>query len=327
MIILFTSTGHTAAAKALTDGSFGFGLPQVRVMEYEDAFQSRALPSATYIFADIERLASWEQRAASLLYRLLGQAGLRRLNNPARVMARFELLRALRRNGTNPFDVYWAMARPRPQRFPVFVRFENNHGRPGELLPDQAALDRELDRQVRTGTPLRSLIVTEYCGEPAHDGIWIKRGSFRLGQRFHLDHYVAQDEWRVKYGRADMAYGPGVKEAILQAEYDEVVANLVPAPVRSAFAVGGVEYGRADHATVGGREVIYEINTNPHIKPRETFPSAIRNESKAVAHARLAELFWEVDSGDGGATSVAPATQLRVERFIRRDGSSDVLRS
>jgi len=58
------------------------------------AFWSRNLPVAIYIVTDFERLYPWKQKCAANLYRTLQAMGQRCLNDPARAMTRFELLRA-----------------------------------------------------------------------------------------------------------------------------------------------------------------------------------------------------------------------------------------
>ena len=108
-----------------------------------DLAEARA--SSHLIFADIERLAPWELTLAAELFRVLSEAGLRCLNNPARAMSRVELLRSLKAAGFNPFDVTRADEQPRPARFPVFLRFEMDHNHIlSDLLYSQLELDNKL---------------------------------------------------------------------------------------------------------------------------------------------------------------------------------------
>ena len=60
-----------------------------------------------------------------------------------------------------------------------------------------------------------------------------------------------------------------------------------PDAVIEAFKLAGIEYGRADHVSVGGREVIYEINTNPDIGQFSR-----KGEKFATKHWRIQEQSW-----------------------------------
>ena len=83
-----------------------------------------------FVFADIERL-SWDERrrSADLFRRLDASSGVRRiLNHPTRSHCRYELLRALHQRGWNDFDVYRVSEGRVPERFPVFIRGEDDHG-------------------------------------------------------------------------------------------------------------------------------------------------------------------------------------------------------
>ncbi len=83
MIVIITVRGHEYTFASLVDGSYGFALPRVRTMTYERLLTARRVPRATYIFTDLDRLASWELRLAADLYRRMREAKLRCLNNPA----------------------------------------------------------------------------------------------------------------------------------------------------------------------------------------------------------------------------------------------------
>jgi len=81
-----------------------------------------------------------------------------------------------------------------------------------------------------------------------------------------------------------------------------------------AFDLAGIEYGRADHATVQGRPVIYEINTNPTIGGPEPQRRQMRADSLAAARRRLAQLLWRIDSGDGTTIKVETGPALAAYR-------------
>jgi hypothetical protein len=310
MIVFVTTRGHGYTVKSLTDGTFGPALPPVRVMAWEDMFHARRLPRATYIFTDMERLSAAELELAARLHGAAVEAGLRCLNNPARVRFRYALLHALHAEGINPFMVYRAEALPRPARFPVFVRGEAGHGLPlTGLLPDQAALDAHLAALQANGVPLRFLLVVEFCAEPIAPGAWRRNGTFRIGPAMHFDHAVIEDNWLVKTG----TFGLATIE-MARAERDAAAANEGAAALMPVFELAGIEYGRADHATVGGKDVVYEINTNPNIYPvaKQRLPE--RDEAQAIARERFAALLAAIDTPEGGDVQITPLSQLAWQR-------------
>ncbi len=310
MILFLTTRGHQYTVGTLVGDALGVPIPKTLALSYDAAFRALRIPAATIIFADIERLYPWELLLAADLYRSFKAAGLTCLNDPAAVPARYELLRRLRRAGVNPFDIYRAEDRPRPERFPVFVRNDQDHNPAvSGLIGSQAELDVFLDEAVTWGTPLRGMVVIEFCGEPVAEGLWRKSGSFRIGESIYLDHHVSEPTWLVKYG-----HGHTAPAWISEEENRQVVANACPAEVETAFRLAGIEYGRADHARVAGREVIYEINTNPSIWLPTPQVWPIRNETLALGRERMAAAFWALDSGDGSPVPVEASGRVQHHR-------------
>ncbi|MGE0725662.1 MAG: hypothetical protein AB7O45_14885, partial [Alphaproteobacteria bacterium] len=106
-----------------------------------------------------------------------------------------------------------------------------------------------------------------------------------------------------------------------QREEDAVVrGNQLAAAVRPAFALSGIEWGRADHATVGGREVVYEINTNPLIGrlTPQRFPA--RAAMMEFARRRFAAHLHPIDSPDGPPLTLPDTPAL--ERLRQRLAAS-----
>lgn len=310
MIVFITTRGHGYTIDPLVRGLFDFDLPKVRTANYEDLFRARNVPAATYVFTDIERLSPAELHLAADLYRGFGEAGLVRLNNPAAVLGRYELLRALHRNGFNPFNAYRADDQPRPARFPVILRQEFDHKRPmSELLQSQDELDHWLAKARDEGVPLRGWLVIEFCAEPIAPGMWAIYGTFRIGDAMHLDHGVVENTWCAKYGTAGLA-----TEDVIRAMRKSIETNEFTDTIRPAFEVGGIEYGRADHAPVGGRHLVYEINTNPTIRGPRVSRSPIYTEALTFSRERFAKLLWRIDSGDGRKIPVPRSDRLKQYR-------------
>ena len=306
MLIFITTRGHEYTVMAFVKQTTGVPTPAATVATYDQLFQSARVLRGTYIFTDIERLYPWEVGLAADMYRSLESAGLRCLNDPVRVLTRYELLRTLHRQGINPFDVYRAEDRPRPKRFPVFVRSEQDHGPPfGGLLSSQEELDSHLDNMIKGGTPLRGLVVIEFCAEPVCDGVWRKFGTFCVGGRFHVDHHVTEDSWLVKDGKPDIS-----PEWLRVDEHRAVTENRCPDPVMRAFRLASIDYGRADHTKVNGSEVVYEINTNPQIGSLKPQAHPIRDQTLAHSRRAMAANLFAIDSGDAAAVNVVPSERV-----------------
>jgi hypothetical protein len=282
MITFITTVDHQYTIDALRgEGSQG---PVCRSMAYDELFAASELAPGVYVFTDFERMSAIELQAAAGIFRRASQApNIRCLNDPARAKLRFALLRALKEAGLNDFDAYPANSRPRPGRFPVFVRDSVDHGLAlGPLLRSQAELDAALIELPAAGVPLGSLVVIEFCGEPFRDNVWRRWGAFRVGAAIHLDHAVSETSWMVKSGTSGL-----VDDEVYRQDDRMVRENAFADEIRKAFQIAGIDYGRADLAMVGGRVQVYEINTNPHIGELKPLPSATRAATMDFARQRL----------------------------------------
>jgi hypothetical protein len=292
--------------RSLEARRFGVPTPLVRARSYDSLFRARSVARATYIFGDLERLSPWELAIAADVYRSMQAAGLRCLNNPAKAMARVELLASLHDAGLNPVYVARADTRPKPPRFPVFLRAENDHREASaELYHDQAELEAALARLQSTGTPLRGMLVTEKVSGTYADNLWAKWGTYRIGDQIITEHIAVETMWLVKIG--DHAK---VTDAIARDENQAVATGRFVEELRPAFALSGIEYGRADHAVVSGKTVIYEINTNPSLTRFKPSPLPLRRETQIIARTRIAAAFAAIDSPAGGRVRI-PETPLR----------------
>jgi len=314
MIVLITTRGNDYTLKSLVEGGFGVATPKFQTTHYERLFGSWRVPRATYVFGDIERLAPWELRLAADLYRSMTAAGLRCLNNPAQVMSRVELLISLQAADINSFSVFRADEAPRPVRFPVFFRSENNHDTPAaDLFYDQGQLDRALNDLRSSGFPLRGMLVIEQAAEPyADDALWAKWGTWRIGDRIIVEHIAVDDTWLVKTGDHEK-----ITEAIAGDEHDAVVSNRFAGDLSKAFQIAGIEFGRADHATVGGRTVVYEINTNPFSGRFVPDRNPIRRDTQLIARSRIAEALTAINTKKGGWVSIPGTAKRRPIRWWR----------
>ena len=234
----------------------------------------------------------------------------------SRALSRVELLRTLKAAGINPFDAMRADELPRPARFPVFLRFEMDHNAPvSDLLADQDELDATLLGLRAAGVPLRGVVVIEHCAQPYSEGLWHKWGTFLVGPNLSVDHIAVDDNWCVKYGVWER-----LTEAVIADEYEAVKANRFASDLKPVFDLASIEFGRADHAEVDGRTMVYEINTNPFIGPYVPDPTPLRREAQALARQRFADALEAIDTADAGAVSVEPTELLELQRRAWRFG-------
>ena len=302
MIIFVTLPHHAYTVAALAEDRETPAMPKVEAMVFGRFLHARSLPRATYVICDAERMTGHERRMAAEMRGLILAAGLPCLNDPLRVPTRHGLLLRLHEAGINPFRAWRAEDSPRPSRFPIFLRSDAEHGHPiGDLIEDQASLDAAIAALPSQGHPPSGVLVVEFCAEPISPGRWRKFGTFRIGEAISTDHGVVEANWCVKYGTAGLS-----NDAMIEDEYRLVETNQYASALAPAFAVAGIEWGRADHATVDGREVVYEINSNPHVAAigPQRFPRRV--DTLRLARRRMAAALGAIDTPEGAAFDVRP---------------------
>lgn len=228
-------------------------------IDYEELFHWRALPVGSYIFADLERLSDADLERAAMVWNTLAGSGhdLRLLNHPLRAMRRYELLRTLHARGINDFDVYRLTEPRRPQRFPVFIRVENDHeGSETRLLETPAQLEAAIEQLIAEGKCRDSRIITEFNAAPGDRGLYRKYGAFFLGGTVYPRNVQFSRQWMVKMPDV-------VDDATMAEELRYIETNPDEAALREIFEIARIDYGRIDYGKVDGRIQVYEINTNP----------------------------------------------------------------
>lgn len=289
------------------------GVPEIRVWSYDALFRARRLPTATWLFTDLDRLGFWELELAAHVYRELAGHGMRVLNDPARFCPRFDLLRRLHGAGLNRFRVWRPEEAAAVDRWPVFLRTESAHRGPlTGLIGEAGQLRREIDQALATGYPERDLMIVEYCAEPLRPGLFRKHAAFRVGDRIVTTLAVHDGQWAAKYGQE------GIAGAQL---YREELANLPVARhadvLMRAFEIGRTEYGRVDYALVAGEPQVYEINSNPTIGRTEAHPDAFRIESARVWERNFTAALAAIDCAHGPAVRVEDRLLVRQRRRDR----------
>ncbi len=262
--------------------------PQTRIWHYERQPWRRGLPPGAYVFTDLERLRDSElARAAELHSRLLAAGpGYRVLNDPARTLRRYDLLRALADRGWNPFRVFRATESLEHVRFPVFLRFASRHdGNLTSLLADHAALKAAL---ARFRGDAADVLVVEFHDSAGADGLYRKYSVFRVGTRLLPRHVFFSRDWMQKY--ADLVEPELVDEELRFFESLPHVERL-----REIFDLAGVDYGRIDYSAGAAGVVTWEINTNPMLAQPLVKTAPARVASQRVQSERLARSIGALD--------------------------------
>jgi hypothetical protein len=289
LILILTTGSHRYTHEEL-EAERGL---DIRVIGYSDLLQPDRRVPATYIFTDLDRVPLWALRDLSKLYRDLRSRGYRVLNDPARSLGRFGLLRGLNRAGINGFDCYRLDSLERPAKWPVFLRLEGDHTQPvSGLLQNDGELDAAIQAALDEGLPRSAMLIIEYAAEPVRPGLFRKLSVFRIGDRLFGATCVHDDQWVVKYGKPAIA-----PPELYDEEYEFVAGNPFGEVMDRVFDLAGVDYGRADFGLVDGRPQIYEINGNPDLKLRpEPSPAPRRNQSMELFRSNYLDALGSIDT-------------------------------
>lgn len=274
----------------------------IRCLTYEELFFQLSGPVGHYIFGDIDRLSRYERETTSNFAEALRRVApdARVLNDPVAVLDRVPLLAALDRAGINDFAAVRIDA-ARPSRFPVFIRTEDSHfGPETELLNDEAAFDAALEDLKTRRLPLRGRVAVGYAGKPYADGMFRRYSAYKIGDRIFADELFVSPDWAVK--SAVSRHTP----EILAEELGFLHANPHQAVLRNAFALGNIDFGRADFSIVDGKVQVYEINTNPvyAIIPKDDG----RDQMRAFVRPMIVDAFRALD------TPLAQKGRVRFEK-------------
>jgi hypothetical protein len=192
------------------------------------------------------------------------------------VLERYPLLIALNKAGINEFTATRIECRDLPPRYPVFIRAEDGYGGPEtDLLNNDEEYNAAIDDMAQRCLPLRGRIAVGYAAERSSDGYFYKYGALNIGGRIVPQHINYGQSWIVKlnYQNARGVAGRddtyGQSEVGVANELRYVKDNPHREILSHAFAVAGIDFGRADYGVVNGRVQIYEINTNPYLPYRK----------------------------------------------------------
>jgi hypothetical protein len=130
----------------------------------------------------------------------------------------------------------------------------------------------------------------------------------KIGSAISVDHIAVDDKWLVRRGVWDK-----LTEAAIADEHQAVKTNSFAKVVERAFKIARIDWGRADHAVVAGKSVIYEINTSPYIGPYVPDPHELRRSTQELARKRIAQALEEIDTTSTGTVRL-PAPVIEEQR-------------
>lgn len=292
-MIYFLCTSENMEPIRLYLGARGAAMKSMIVPRTYDQLLERGdrLRKGAYIFADLELLPLEKRQQLARVWHRLEAAGCRLLNHPIESLRRYGLLRMLHRFGINDFDVYRATGDEAPKRFPVFLRFADDHeGSRTGLLHTPAELEAGKKEMVAAGHDLSKMIVTEYVETKNPRGIYVKYGAFCIGRHILPRHVFFHDEWVVKEWKL-------MSDRRLARELKYVHENPHEHQLRAIFAAARINYGRIDYSMVGGRMQVWEINTNPIIVQTGRKAPFTREPVHQALVRRLPQVWQDLNEG------------------------------
>lgn len=273
----------------------------IKPLYYEDLAFGGTLSPGTYVFTDLERLSLQQMERAAIVWRTLAShaSDFRLLNDPSKLLRRFDLLRALHAAGINRFRAARPNDLPGDLRFPVFVRRASEHD--GAISPLLRSRD-DLNRAIAGQSAARDdLLVIEHCDTADTSGIYRKYSAFRVGDRIIARHLFHSRKWMLK--KADL-----VDDQYVQEELTYLRENPHETDLRRIFDLAHIDYGRIDYALLDGRIQVWEINTNPTITvaPNRTAPHRLLGQG--LFATAVADAFAAIDHAPAHAAAAgAPA--------------------
>lgn len=261
-------------------------------LTYHELFRATSLYPGILIFTHFEGVSPQERKLLHTLYIRMADssAPFIALNNPGAALDRYELGLRLYEAGLNNFRPFYLDEDLSAVRFPVFIRFANEHGFwESGLLHDPGQLAESIEKLKSKAPDLqpREAIVVEFC-DVAQGRVFRKYSALRMGDEIIPRHILFSSRWMTKY--------PELVDEAKIAEELEFVRNFPDADrLRPVFDLAGVDYGRIDYSFQDGQLRVWEINTNPVIVPPPAELHPGRMTSQAESANRILEAFERLD--------------------------------
>jgi hypothetical protein len=292
MIHYFVTERQTGSMQAFLQ-SWGQRLAhRIKIVTYEALLDGRGgLPErgGAYIFTNLGHVNSLPPPARTTICdlhdRLVETRGAAKvLNDPARSLRRYDMLRRLHEQGINSFNAYRADDPAVRPRFPALLRHEMRS------LYDQPALAHSPDQYAALiagvrwfGHPLADFIVVEYCDTADAAGLYRKYGAFVVGDRIIPRHLYFSRDWHIRWEDV-------IDQATIEEELAFVHTNPHAETMLECAKLAGIGYGRFDYGLLDGRPQVWECNTNAGV----IFPRSYDDDPERMpVHYKFVDMFAE----------------------------------
>jgi hypothetical protein len=230
------------------------------VLCYEDLLDRSTLPHGLYVFTGINRLGPASARLFGSLHEQIEAAtGITPLNHPLQTLRRYELLRALHREGLNRFTAYGVWEDYSAVRLPAFVRPREADGGIPTLAHTLAEVDADVGRALMDGRKPDELVVIEF-EDTSVDGVFTKYSAYGIGGRIVPVSLDRGTDWVMRRHASD------IDPAMLEDERRFVFSNPHREQLDRIFSLSRTGFGRIDYSVADGRVVCWEINTLPLLR-------------------------------------------------------------
>ncbi|WP_335965072.1 hypothetical protein [Galbibacter sp. PAP.153] len=224
------------------------------VIGYEDLYVNQLSVDDIVIFCDIDRCNTKRLNTLKKIFEEVEKVGCRTMNNPNKVLRRFDLVNHLNSLNYNLFKVY------RPQevdvqsiRYPVFLRDEFEHNGPNtDLIYNHTELTKVIEKINH-----KDILITEFVNTSV-DSLFHKYGAFIIDGEIIPRHYFISERWNVKSSSSI------TNESIIN-EIKYLNNNPHRELLQKISEITNIEYGRIDYSFLENQIVVFEINTNPTI--------------------------------------------------------------
>jgi len=226
----------------------------IKVVGYEDLNINQLNTEDTVVFSDIDRCNDQKLETLIQVFNQVKKLGCTILNDPRKVLRRFELVNELTDCNYNCFRLY----RPNEAdlasiNYPVFLRDEFEHTGPNtSLINNQEELTTALANIDQEG-----MVITEFV-DTSIDSLFHKYGAFIIDGDIIPRHYFVSDKWNVKSSSS-------ITEESIRNEIAYLETNPHKELIQKISEITHIDYGRIDYAFFGDQIIVFEINTNPTI--------------------------------------------------------------
>jgi len=309
---------------------------RIQLRSYESLSPELEVTDGAHIFSALDQLSPGGREALAALYDGIAERcpGARLLNDPRRVLLRYDLLARACDEGINRFRAYRAIAAD-AARFPVFLREESGHtGALTRLLKNRSELASAIVALRVRGYRIADLLVVEFCDLSDSEGRVRMASAYKVGDRIVPAFLLGGRRWMLKWTDSDH------DERAMQEFLEYVGGNPHESWLRRMFALAGVDYGRIDYGVCGEERQLWEINLNPTVGPSGGPPpaplapklEAMLQEGRRVYLNGMREAFRALDPECGSSRvtlrldpDLLAPLRLHSARTLRRRGALRLL--